>query len=180
MKDEIVQVYDNFFSKEIHLEVFEKLMVNRWGINGGTPQKPEIFWHYDDLEEQEYFSDFLYNKICTKLGRKFSKIDRIYANGQTAGQCGTPHTDEGDLTFLYYPNLEWDLAWQGNLIFMQKEFNQLPEGNNFVRSDMETSRIISYKPNRAILFPGNIWHYADAPSRFFNSLRISLAYKFWI
>ena len=38
-------------------------------------------------------------------------------NGQTSGQCGTPHTDDGDLTFLYYPNLEWDVKWQGHLIF---------------------------------------------------------------
>ena len=115
MKHEVpteIQVYDNFFSKEIHLEVFKKLMVPRWGLSGGVPEKPEIFWHYDGLGEQEYFTDFLYEKICKKLDRKFSKIDRIYANGQTAGQCGTPHTDDGDLTFLYYANQEWNVNWQ--------------------------------------------------------------------
>ena len=107
-------------------------------------------------------------------------VSRIYANGQTAGQCGSAHPDDGDLTFLYYPNPEWNYEWQGHLIFMENESNKLPEGNNFVNPNMETSRIVSYKPNRAVLFPGSIWHYADAPSRFFNGLRISLAYKLWI
>ena len=186
MKHEVpteVQVYDNFFSKEIHLEVLKKLMFPRWGLSGGCPEKPEIFWHYDGLDgpnHEGYFSEFLYEKICEKLDRKFSKVDRIYANGQTAGQCGTPHTDDGDLTFLYYANQEWNVNWQGHLIFMEKESDKIPEGNNFVNPNMETSRIISYKPNRAVLFPGSIWHYADAPSRFFNGLRISLAYKLWI
>ena len=139
MKPDKIEVYDNFFSEDIHLEIFKKLMVARWGISGGTPHKPEIFWHYDGLGEQEYFSDFLYEKICTKLNRKFSKVDRIYANGQTASQCGTPHCDEGDLTFLYYPNPEWKLDYQGHLIFLKDD-----------SEDAEVDRIIEYKPNRAI------------------------------
>ena len=181
MKPDKIEVYDNFFPEEIHLEIFKKLMVARWGLSGGIPHKPEIFWHYDGLGEQKYFSDFLYEKICTKLDRKFSKVERIYANGQTASQCGTPHCDEGDLTFLYYANLEWNVNWQGHLIFMEHNENHIPSmGADFAPNDMETSRIISYKPNRAVLFPGSIWHYADAPSKFFNGLRISLAYKLWI
>ena len=64
---------------------------------------------------------------------------------------------------------------------MEHNENHIPSvGSNIGPSDMETSRIVSYKPNRAVLFPGSIWHYADAPSRFFNGLRISLAYKLWI
>ena len=175
----MIEVYDDLFDEQIHLEVFKKLMVPRWGISGGNPSKPEIFWHLDGLGEQEYFTNFLYEKICKRLDRKFSKIDRVYANGQTAGQCGTPHCDDGDFTFLYYANLEWDVNWQGHLIFMENEKDKQKEGNAFVNTNMETSRIVSYKPNRAVLFPGSIWHYADAPSRFFNGLRISLAYKLW-
>ena len=171
MKHEVpteVQVYDNFFSKEIHLEVLKKLMFPRWGLSGGCPEKPEIFWHYDGLDgpnHEGYFSEFLYGKICEKLDRKFSKIDRIYANGQTAGQYGTPHYDDGDLTFLYYPSPVWDTNWQGHLMFMNE-------------TD-EVVRVVEHKSNRAVLFTGIIKHYADAPHRWFNGLRISLAYKLW-
>ena len=70
------------------------------------------------------------------------------------------------MTFLYYPNHEWNPNWQGHLIFFDKDGD-------------EVSKIVEYKSNRAVLFPGTIKHYADAPSRFFNGLRISLAYKLW-
>ena len=48
----------------------------------------------------------------------------------------------------------------------------------FFESD-ELSKVVEYKPNRAVLFPGKIKHYANAPSKFFNGLRVSLAYKLW-
>ena len=161
----MIEVYDDFFDEEIRSEIFKRLITPNWGISGGSPTKPEIFWHYDGLAKPShggYFNRFLYENICKNLDRKFSKLGRIYANGQTAGQCGTPHTDDGDLTFLYYPAPDWDVTWQGHLIFPKEE------------------RIVQYKSNRAVLFDGSIEHYADAPSRFFNGLRISLAYKLWI
>ena len=159
----MVKIYDDFFPEEIHLEIFNRLRMPRWGLSGGTDRKPEIFWHFDGLEKENYFSEYIYNLICKKLDRKFSGIKRVYANGQTAGQCGTPHKDDGDLTFLYYPLTEWEIKWQGHLIFLDEK----DEGD----------KIVFYKPNRAVLFDGKQKHYADAPSRFYNDLRISLAYK---
>ena len=153
----MIEVYDNFFPKEIHEEVFEKLMEPGWRFRGGSLRN--TFWHHDGLEQQDYFADFLYRKICERLNKTFKSVKRIYANGQTACQCGNPHRDDGDLTFLYYPPLVWDPKWQGHLIFPESE------------------RVVFYKPNRAVLFTGKQLHYADAPSRFFNGLRISLAYK---
>ena len=90
-------------------------------------------------------------------------IKRIYANGQTANQCGNPHYDDGDMTFIYYPNPDWKLEDQGHLIFL--------------KSDDEVSNVVTYKSNRAILFSSSIKHYSDAPHRLFSGLRISLAYK---
>ncbi len=109
-----------------------------------------------------FFNTYLFNIICDELDKDFS-IKRIYANGQTANQCGNPHYDDGDITFLYYPNPNWKLEDQGHLIFL--------EGDN------DVSNIVTYKSNRAILFPSGIKHYSDAPHRLFSGLRISLAYK---
>ena len=164
----MIEVYDDFFENEIQKEIFDRLIKPHWGIDGGTPNKPEIFWHYDGLEgpnHNGYFSEYIYEKICKNLDKDFKSVERIYANGQTAGQCGTPHYDDGDLTFLYYPSPLWEISWQGHLMFM---------GEND-----EVVRVVEHKANRAVLFPGTIKHYADAPSRFFNGLRISLAYKLW-
>ena len=87
----------------------------------------------------------------------------LSANGQTSGQYGTPHVDDGEYTLLYYPNPDWNFEWQGNL--------------NFLDLDHEIGKIISYKPNRLVCFPADMVHYADPPSIKFNGLRISLAYK---
>ena len=163
-----ILVYDDFFTRDIQNEIFQKLLNSGWSYTGGNSgygvEKLSRFWHVDDLENDKYFSSFLYHKICQNLNKKFSGFARIYANGQTACQYGTPHTDDGDITFIYYPNFEWGLTWQGGLFFIKND---------------EIERTITYKPNRAVLFPAKIRHYADAPSRFFNGLRISLAYKLW-
>ena len=159
-----IKIFDNFFDEDLHHEIHDRIYAGSWGVSGNTPEKPEIFWHNDDLDDDPYFAEYLFDIIQKKLGQEYT-IERVYANGQTAMQCGTPHFDDGDMTFLYYANKEWEPFWQGHLIFMENE--------------METSQMVSYKPNRAVLFPGNILHYADAPSRFFNGLRISLAYKLW-
>ena len=158
-----ISVYDDFFPIDIQKEIFHKLMTSHaWSYTGGG--EISRFWHVDGLENDDYFSSFLYDKICQNLNKKFSAFSRIYANGQTSCQYGVPHIDDGDMTFLYYPNLEWQLTWQGGLFFIK---------NN------EIYKTITYKPNRAVLFPAKIKHYADAPSRFYNGLRISLAYKLW-
>ena len=158
-----ISVYDDFFPIDIQKEIFHKLMTSHaWSYTGGG--EISRFWHVDGLENDDYFSSFLYDKICQNLNKKFSAFSRIYANGQTSCQYGVPHIDDGDMTFLYYPNLEWQLTWQGGLFFIK---------NN------EIYKTITYKPNRAVLFPAKITHYADAPSRFYNGLRISLAYKLW-
>ncbi len=127
-----IEVFDNFFTEDIREEIHNLLLGSKWGPDGGN--SVNWFWHMDDLEKDEYFNTYLFQIICKKLNR-FFEIKRIYANGQTAGQCGNPGEDP--------------------------------------------THIIGYKPNRAVLFPANIVHYADAPHRFYTGMRISLAYKLW-
>ena len=158
-----VNIHDNFFSENIRGEIYD-FLINKptWSFNGG--KETDRIWHVDDLEKNTYFSDYIFNIICEKLNRNFL-VKRIYANGQTANMCGTPHQDDGDLTFLYYPNPFWDVKDQGHLVFLS--------------SDTEVDKIVTYKPNRAVTFPASAIHYGDAPHRKFNGLRISLAYKLW-
>ena len=156
-----IRVIDNFFSENIRKEIYDLLRYgSNWSFNGG--REGRRFWHVNKLEDDIFFNTYLFKIICDELDKNFS-IGRIYANGQTANQCGNPHYDDGDITFLYYPNPNWKLEDQGHLIFL--------EGDN------DVSNIVTYKSNRAILFPSGIKHYSDAPHRLFSGLRISLAYK---
>ena len=156
-----LKIIDNFFSENIRKEIYDLLRYgSNWSFTGGREDRR--FWHVDKLEEDIFFNTYLFNIICDELDKDFS-IKRIYANGQTANQCGNPHYDDGDMTFIYYPNPDWKLEDQGHLIFL--------------KSDDEVSNVVTYKSNRAILFPSSIKHYSDAPHRLFSGLRISLAYK---
>ena len=156
-----LKIIDNFFSENIRKEIYDLLRYgSNWSFTGGREDRR--LWHVDRLEEDIFFNTYLFNIICDELDKDFS-IKRIYANGQTANQCGNPHYDDGDMTFIYYPNPDWKLEDQGHLIFL--------------KSDDEVSNVVTYKSNRAILFPSSIKHYSDAPHRLFSGLRISLAYK---
>ena len=122
----MIKVFDNFLSEEIHKEVYELLLRPKWHLKGGTSDNP--FWHMDNLEEEDYFNTFLFEKIKEALDFKEGvRYRRIYANGQTAGQNGNPHPDvigsDNDITFIYYPNQVWKYAWGGNLVFFEDNGN---------------------------------------------------------
>ena len=159
----MIKVFDDFFEENIRSEIYNLLLRPKWSFSAG--REGRRFWHMGDLHNEDYFSNYVFNLICQKLNKDF-KINRIYANGQTAGQCGNPHYDDGDATLLYYPNPNWNLEDQGHLVFLE--------------NDNEVSRIVTYKSNRAVFFDSKVKHYADAPHRLYSDLRISLAYKLLI
>ena len=174
MENEVsqIQVYDNFFPTNIQEDILQMLDRPKWSFTGGTKGASQ-FWHMDGLENERYFNEFLFNMICNKLNKKF-KILRIYANGQTAGQSGVPHRDDGEWTFLYYPNKKWVTGMEGQLFFLKEPEDGL---NPYFQNDSEILKTVSYKSNRAVFFPSKILHYAAAPERHYNGIRMSLAYK---
>ena len=185
-----IEVVNNFFEKKLHDKILKTLRESKWSYNGGTIRNP--FWHADNLENDEFFSKYLHDIIVKKFNIVNCKCIRIYANGQTGGMSGEPHTDDGHLTFLYFANQIWNVDWDGHLAFLnisEKMYDGDEYGNASqswldcefkASSDDEIEKIITYKPNRGVLFPSNLYHYAMAPHRFFTGMRISLAYKFFL
>jgi hypothetical protein len=155
-----IKIFDNFLNYIDHEKVLNYMSRPCWSFDGGGDFSR--FWHMNGLENEPLFSEYLFSKICRKLNLKL-KIVRTYANGQTACQSGVPHTDDGDITFLYYPTQNWEV-WMGGSL-------------NFLDSKFEIIRSIQYKENRGLCFPANTMHYAGAPERRFNGLRISIAWK---
>ena len=180
MDFEKIKIFDDFFSKEVHSEIWEYLHPTRpvWSMTGGSHMPNCVkFWHIDGLEKDEYFSNFIFKKIINKLGDEYKDYGfvRIYANGQTAGQSGNVHPDDGDVTFLYYPTTKWIYQWAGELIFCDCPDPKMI-CQDLDENIVESQKIVRVRPNRAVLFPAKILHHANAPSRYFNGLRVSLAY----
>jgi hypothetical protein len=158
--------FKDVFSQEDLEKIDEYIISPNWGFghwsNENFPDK--IFWSLN-LSNIQYFNDYLFS-IITKITNRNWEIDRIYANGQTYGLDGAFHTDsDHGYTFLYYWNKEWNLSWAGNTIFVDENTNQMES--------------ICPRPNSAILFPGNILHYGQSPSRDFYGLRVTIAYKLY-
>ena len=170
-----VKIFDNVFDSDLTQEIWSSLMRPKWSLTGGSAQINGRFWHMDNLEKESFYHTTLFQIICEKLNEKASefKLNRCYANGQTANQNGSAHSDDdrpNTFTFLYYPNPEWHWQWNGALFFLNHIGNHPPANTEIVKT-------VSYKPNRGIYFPANLCHYASAPSLRYDGLRISLAWK---
>ena len=160
-----IRIFENFLPPDLQVEVLQVLREPRWNL-GNAPEikgekEPAKLWHMNGLEEYPLFSETIFERITEALEGEY-RIVRAYANGQMACQQGHLHTDDGALTFLYYPLQRWHPDWGGNLM--------LYNGPNVFGC-------ISYIPNRAICFPAMIPHRAEAPSKNYDGLRVSVAWK---
>ncbi len=160
----MIKIFDNFYTKDENDKVNLKLSEPHWSYTGGGQTEENdyfsFFWHMDDLEKDDFFLT-LYAKAVSHLQLKNPSLIRIYANGQTAGQTGLPHEDDGDTTILYFP-VTWKHIFGGHLYFLE---------NNDIKS------VVEYKQNRLVAFSANTTHYSSPPERQYLGLRTSLAFK---
>ena len=159
----MIKIFDNYYTEKENHQINDKLTEPKWAYTGGGVSDGDYhsyFWHMDNLENDNFFLT-LYAKTVKNLELKNPSLIRIYANGQTAGQTGLPHEDDGDTTILYFPK-PWMHIWGGHLYFLE---------NNNITS------VVEYKQNRLVVFPANTTHYASPTERQYLGLRTSLAFK---
>ena len=92
---------------------------------------------------------------------------RSYANGYTSGVEGALHLDSlepNHFTTIYYPHPAWDPNFAGETVFFNAD-----------RTDIIGS--VYPKPNRMVVFRGDIPHVARGVSRRCVDLRITLMFK---
>lgn len=161
-------IYD-YLPEEQWIEAVKKtLLAPNWQFNGySNNQTGTKFW-YQDLSQDTFFTQTLFNKICKDTAQSWS-LNRVYANGQTHGLSGELHQDVNNAqpgtfyTLLYYVNPEWMPQWGGTTVF----------------SDPRTGQIISHypTPNSAVFFDSTIWHAGLEPTRYCTELRVTIAFK---
>lgn len=163
-RDEIIS-YRNMFSVDDYWKIMEYVNRPQWafghGSNNSTPSTP--FWVMN-LNDEPFFTDYLLNIIQEKTNKKFD-LERVYANGHMFGTQGEPHQDgyfENSRTFLFYAVEKWRVDWSGKTVYIlnrNEQHYELPE------------------PNKGVLFPGKMFHYAEQTTRKFTGLRVTVAWK---
>jgi len=155
-----VTQFTDILSDEEFDKLEELLYRPKWGYtHKSTADDRWRRWRME-LKDDEFFTKFFFEKIKTLTDKSF-EIKAVYANGQTYGQNGSWHQDSTEpnyYAFIFYANREWDMLWGGSTLF--------------------NSGISIYPiPNSAVFFPCNIFHYGQEPTRHFEGLRMTVAYK---
>jgi hypothetical protein len=91
------------------------------------------------------------------------KIKRCYLNAHTPGVEPSIHKDDGDVTFIYYPNLKWNVNFGG--------------GTTIYDETLDKGTLINYKGNRLICFTASLPHQAMPVSRICHDLRTCVVFK---
>jgi|LakMenEpi13Jul12_1017406.scaffolds.fasta_scaffold00044_8 Rps23 Pro-64 3,4-dihydroxylase Tpa1-like proline 4-hydroxylase len=163
-------VDEEFFSQEEMVLLDEEFKKYNWELVGSSvPEIPEPTYHWDKTLPSEIIENLFKSKIQKFLNKQIETI-KIYANGNTHGQCGHPHVDvlenaEGEYyTLVYYYHKNWKPEYGGHLILMEY-------GGKIIEN-------IFPKSNSAVLFDSKMPHCPLEPTVHCKSMRISIAYKF--
>ena len=91
-------------------------------------------------------------------------MERAYLNAHTHGIEPHIHRDDGDMTFIYYPRMDWKNEWGGGTVIYDNDVQNI-------------THHINYKGNRLIKFPANLPHQAQPVSRECYQLRTCVVFK---
>ena len=163
-KSDIIS-FENIFPVKDCWKIIEYVNRPRWefGHGSNTNENDTPFWVMN-LNNDIFFTNYLLNIIQEKTNKKFN-LERVYANGHMFGTQGSPHQDSYDSnarTFLFFANDNWSIDWSGKTVFLLDKTNQ--------HYELPT-------PNKGILFPGKMYHYAEQTTRKFTGLRVTVAWK---
>ena len=169
----VVTTYQNVLTKEEWDTVFSSYLIRpAWmfghsstGKERCTISPPPRYWIMD-LTEEDYFTQYLSEKILDLVPVKGLKLKDVYAGGNTFGTSGDIHSDsdiDGRYTFLYHasPDL-WKPMYGGKTNFYP---------------DNAPAEYYEFTPNGGLFFDSTIRHVGEPVTRYFGGLRICIAFK---
>lgn len=139
----------------------------RWQYGAHSTDRGVLFWQMN-LRSDPFFQRHMFAKISDLLDGAY-KLCRVYANGQTHGQCGTLHIDADEdspanryYTFLYYANSDWNPEWGGHTMIVDR--------------DQKIHSRYPY-PNSGVLFDSTLLHVGLEPTALCPDMRVTIAFK---
>ena len=163
MANELVRVSDNYFTDRQHSFILDYCMncSFHYGEVDNDETPPTGLIH--NIPETEELYPMIEKRIAQSMGPDVEKYSlyRMYINCFAPREIAYFHTDgpEGDLTFLYYPNMEW----------------KPDDGGETQIYETDMIKGIPPIPNRMVLFDASLLHRATS---FRDSHRFTIAIKY--
>ena len=160
----MIEYVDNFLEEHIAQLIDMQLREVSWkydydSVKGGSNKHWHIFLGHKVGEIGDFVP--IWNHISNNYNYE---MERAYLNAHTHGIEPHIHRDDGDMTFIYYPRMDWRIDWGGGTAIYDNDLNGI-------------THHINYKGNRLIKFPANLPHQAQPVSRECYQLRTCVVFK---
>jgi len=166
----MVNVFDNFLEHHVAELIDLQMREVHWKYDyDSKPKGTQKHWHVFcghkiDVVPDEYNFIFpIWEKIRATCNGNV-ELERVYLNAHTFGIEPHVHRDDGDVTMIYYPRLDWKEEWGGGTAIYNNEVTEIDR--HFVN-----------KGNRLIMFDANLPHQAQPISRECYQLRTCVVFK---
>jgi Rps23 Pro-64 3,4-dihydroxylase Tpa1-like proline 4-hydroxylase len=164
----MLEVYDNVLEPHVAELIDLQMRDVSWKYNYKShANRVNRHWHvlcgHDDEECNSNGFDYIPQLWETIRSKYLSDYDyiRIYMNAHTHGIEPHLHTDDGDVTVIYYPRLDWKKEWAGGTLV---DSPYLPQ-------------YVDYVGNRIAVFDAVLPHQAMPVSRQCYELRTCVVFK---
>ena len=164
--------YDNFLEEHVAQLIDFEMKEVKWQYDyDSKPNGTQKHWHVfcghniDECNLNGYeFIEPIWNNI--KNVDSTLELERAYLNAHTYGIEPHIHRDDGDVTLIYYPRLDWKIDWGGGTAIYNDDVTEIEK--HFVN-----------KGNRIIMFDANLPHQAQPVAKNCLELRMCVVFKLW-
>ena len=153
----MIEIYDNKFTyheiKNYYTFLRKSFYMTSDGDEDGGAGEIQLFSNFS--EQDSYHMGLTETPFYKSLIEKYQLHNRLLlqtrVNLSFPGEKNRIHSDKGGLTFIYYANPKWEVAWGGHTLIMN-------ENND------DAEKTVLYKPGRCIMFDGTLPHMIMTPS----------------
>ena len=165
----MINYYDDFLESHIAQLIDMQMKEVSWKYDyDSKPNGTQKHWHVfcghnmDECNQNGYeFIVPIWEKIKNVVD---VELERVYLNAHTFGIEPHIHTDDGDITMIYYPRLDWKIEWGGGTAIYNDKVTNID------------THLVN-KGNRLIMFDAHLPHQAQPVNRLCFQLRTCVVFK---
>ena len=163
----MIDVYDDVLEEHNAILVDEEVKKLSWKYDyPSEPSKPNKHWHVlagHNIDECNKNGFEFVEPIWNSIQKNYEvNMERVYFNAHTHGIEPHIHQDDGDLTMIYYPRMDWTAEDGGGTMVQEKDRHPT---------------YLQYIGNRLIAFTASLPHQGQPVSRECYKLRTVIVFK---